>query len=75
MKNVIKLAKLNNIFQNSFNKILSQQLNHDRSYMCQMIHFVFDRNDCGKKKRENAEVTIIFSFFTKKPFFPKADKT
>ena len=35
MKNVIKLAKgsLNNIFQDSFNKILSHQLTHDRSFM------------------------------------------
>ena len=34
-KNVIKLAKgsLNNIFQDSFNIILSQQLTHDRSYI------------------------------------------
>ena len=34
-KNVIKLAKgsLNNIFQDSFNKFLSQQLTHDRSYI------------------------------------------
>ena len=40
MKNVIKLAKgsLNNIFQDSFNKILSQQITHDRSYIS-----VFDR--------------------------------
>ena len=31
----MKLAKgsLNNIFQDSFNKILSQQLTHDRSYI------------------------------------------
>ena len=35
LKNVIKLAKgsLNNISQDSFNKILSQQLTHDRSYI------------------------------------------
>ena len=35
MKNVIKLAKgsLNNIFQDSFNRILSQQLTHDKSYI------------------------------------------
>ena len=35
LKNVIKLAKgmLNNIFQDSFNKMLSQQLTHDRSYI------------------------------------------
>ena len=35
LKNVIKLAKdsLNNIFKDCFNKILSQQLTHDRSYM------------------------------------------
>ena len=35
MKNVIKLAKgsLNNFFQDLFNKILSQQLTHDRSYI------------------------------------------
>ena len=26
-------GSLNNIFQDSFNKILSQQLTHDRSYM------------------------------------------
>ena len=41
MKNVIKLAKgsLNNIYQDSFNKILSQQLTHDRSYMSN-THFV-----------------------------------
>ena len=34
-KTVIKLAKgsLNNIFQDSFNEILSQQLTHDRFYM------------------------------------------
>ena len=33
LENIIKLAKgsLNNIFQDSFNKILSQQLTHDRS--------------------------------------------
>ena len=37
LKNVIKLAKgsLNNIFQDSFNIILSQQFTHDRSYMSQ----------------------------------------
>ena len=37
LKNVIKLAKssLKIIFQDSFNKILSQQLTHDRSlYVC-----------------------------------------
>ena len=35
-KNVIKFAKgsLINIFQDSFNKILSQQLSHDRSCIC-----------------------------------------
>ena len=35
LKNVIKLAKgsVNNIFQDSFHKILSQQLTHDRSYI------------------------------------------
>ena len=35
LKNVIKLAKgsPNNIFQNSFYKISSQQLTHDRPYM------------------------------------------
>ena len=35
IKNVIKLAKgsLNNIFQDSFNKIKSQQLTHDRAFM------------------------------------------
>ena len=35
LKNVNKLAKgpLTNIFQDSLNKILSQQLTHDRSYM------------------------------------------
>ena len=35
LKNVIETAKgmLNNIFQSSFNKILSQPLNHYRSYM------------------------------------------
>ena len=35
LKNVIKLAKgwLNNIFQDSFNIFLFQQLTHDRSYM------------------------------------------
>ena len=35
MKNVIKLAKgsLNNIFQDSFDKILSLQLTQDRSYI------------------------------------------
>ena len=35
LKNVIKLAKgsLDNNFQDSFNKILSQQLTPDRSYM------------------------------------------
>ena len=35
LKNVIKLIHglLNNIFQDSFNTILSQQLTHDRSYI------------------------------------------
>ena len=35
LKNVIKLAKgsLNYFFQDSFNKILSQQFTHDRSYI------------------------------------------
>ena len=35
LKNVIKLAKgsPNNIFQDSFNIVLSQQLTHDRSYI------------------------------------------
>ena len=35
LKNVIKLDKssLNNIFQHLFNKILIQQLTHDRSYL------------------------------------------
>ena len=39
LKNVINLAKgsLNNIFQNSFNKILSQQLTHDRPYISQRL--------------------------------------
>ena len=37
MNNVIKLAKvsLNKIFQDSFDKILSQKLIHDRSYISQ----------------------------------------
>ena len=37
LKKVIKLSKgsVNNIFQDSFNKILSQQLTHDRSYISQ----------------------------------------
>ena len=41
LKNVIKLAKgsLNNIFQDSFNKISSQQLTHDRSYMSQQLTY------------------------------------
>ena len=40
LKSVIKLAKgsLNNIFQDSFNMILSQQFTHDRSYMRQAYH-------------------------------------
>ena len=35
LENVIKLAKgsLNSIFQDSFNKISSQQLTHDSSYI------------------------------------------
>ena len=35
LKNVMKLAKssLDNIFRDSFNKILSQQLIHDRFYL------------------------------------------
>ena len=36
LKNVIKLAKglVNNILHDLFNKILSRQLTHDRSYIC-----------------------------------------
>ena len=39
LKSFIKLAKgsLNNIFQDLFYKILSQQLTHDRSYMSKKI--------------------------------------
>ena len=39
LKNVIILAKgsLNNIFQDSFNKILFQQFTHDRSYISHML--------------------------------------
>ena len=42
LKNVIKLAKdsLNNIFQNSFNTILSQQLSHVTSYIS--VHVLCD---------------------------------
>ena len=38
LKNVIKLSKgsLNNIFQDPFNKILSQQLTHDTFYISDM---------------------------------------
>ena len=44
LKNVIKLAKgsLNNIFQDSFNIILSQQLTHDRSYVSSKLLQVVD---------------------------------
>ena len=40
LKNVIKLAKgsLNNNFQDSFNKISSQQLTHDKSNMCKSFY-------------------------------------
>ena len=40
LKNVIELTKgsLKNIFQDLFNKILSQQLTHDRSYMSHKLH-------------------------------------
>ena len=40
-KNVIELAKgsLNNVFQGSFHKTLSQQLTHDRSYMSVAFFF------------------------------------
>ena len=41
-KNVIRLAKgsLNNIFQGTFNNILSQQLTHDKSYIYHLNVFL-----------------------------------
>ena len=43
-KNVIKLAKgsFNNIFQDSFNKTLSEQLTHDRSYISH--NYIYPQN-------------------------------
>ena len=43
LKNVIVLAKgsHNNIFQDSFNEILSQQLTHDRSYPIYITFSIF----------------------------------
>ena len=34
----------NNIFQDTFNKILSQQLTHDRSYMSNNINVLLQEN-------------------------------
>ena len=55
-KNFIKLAKgsFNNIFQDSFNKILSQQLTHDRSYIYS--------NPCVVYRRLSFFRQIYFSF-------------
>ena len=52
LKNVIDLAKgsLNNIFQDSFNIILSQQLTHNRSD----ISFQFDSPEFGKMPQQLA---------------------
>ena len=46
LKNVIKLAKgsLNSISQDSFNKILTQQLTHDRSYISTITSGVLHQN-------------------------------
>ena len=39
LKSIVNLAKgsLNNTFQDSFDKILSQQLTHDRSYIFSVL--------------------------------------
>ena len=56
LKNIIKLAKdaLNIIFQDSFNKILSQQITHDRSYIS--LDNVISLHEFSRL------VTSIFSF-------------
>ena len=43
LKNIIKLAKglHNNIFQDSFDKILFQQLTHDRSYISHSVQIIW----------------------------------
>ena len=59
LKNVIKLAKglLNNIFQDSFNKILSQQLTHNRSYISQQL--THNRSYISPiKKKKNIHIYI-----------------
>ena len=46
LKHVIKLAKgsVNNIFQDPFNKILSQQSTHHRSYISLPVHTLCKRD-------------------------------
>ena len=55
LKNIIKLAKglLNNIFQDSFNIILSQQLTHDRSYISQRVVQVNAKRNNEDKTTKN----------------------
>ena len=55
LKNIIKLAKdlLNNIFQDSFNIILSQQLTHDRSYISQRVFQVNAKRNNEDKTTKN----------------------
>ena len=52
LKNVIKQPKgsFNNIFQDSFDKILSQQLTHDRSYTSNPNHSVYFKTKIALKE-------------------------
>ena len=64
LKNVIKLAKgsLNNIFQDSYNKILSQQLTRDRSYISQVESSKMAKRfrSCQPSKTAQAEIGRYF---------------
>ena len=46
----MSLNSLNNIFQDSFNKILSQQLTHDSSYISQQLTHDRSYNLCHEFK-------------------------
>ena len=65
MKNVIKLAKgsLNNIFQDSSNIILSQQLTHDRSYISVIYIAIFTSCLFQKGSQEYIDATDLLDLY------------
>ena len=64
LKNVVKLFKgsLNNSFQEAFNKILFQQLTHDRSCITHSLVHHFETVPNSKKLQTTTKIWLLKDF-------------